>query len=160
MLCDGAHDRLRPGAATPDGPPGAFHAVFAADPAAVRSALRAALARFVRQMSPDEAGTMELVLAEVLNNVVEHAFAEGGPGQIELTIERDALGLVCRVADDGAPMPGGLLPAGRLPSNAVPLDDLPEGGFGWFLIRDLTRELSYVREGTRNLLMFRLPAAG
>jgi len=160
MLCDGASDRLRLGAAAPDLPPDGFHAVFAADPSAVRVALRAALARFVRQMSADEAGTMELVLAEVLNNIVEHAFAEAGPGQIELTISRDTLGLLCRVEDDGAPMPNGMLPAGRLPSNAVPVDDLPEGGFGWFLIRDLTRELSYVRDGSRNLLMFRLPLAG
>ena len=158
MLCDGASDRLRPDGAPPPAP-GTFHAVFAADQAAVRAALRAALARFVRQVSAEEAGTMELVLAEVLNNIVEHAFAEGGPGRIELTITRDALGLTCRVEDDGAPMPGGLLPAGRLPSNAVAVEDLPEGGFGWFLIRDLTRELSYVRDGGRNLLLFRLPLA-
>ena len=156
MLFDGASDRLRPDGAPPPAP-GTFHAVFAADQTAVRAALRAALARFVRQVSAEEAGTLELVLAEVLNNIVEHAFAEGGPGRIELTITRDALGLTCRVADDGAPMPGGMLPAGRLPSNAVAVDDLPEGGFGWFLIRDLTRELSYVRDGGRNLLMFRLP---
>jgi serine/threonine-protein kinase RsbW len=158
MLYDGASDRLRPGGGAPP-VPGTFHAVFAADQTAVRAALRAALARFVRQVSAEEAGTLELVLAEVLNNVVEHAFAEAGPGRIELTITRDALGLACRVVDDGAPMPGGLLPAGRLPSNAVAVEDLPEGGFGWFLIRDLTRELSYVRDSGRNLLMFRLPIA-
>lgn len=158
MLCDGASDRLRPDAGPPPAP-GSFHAVFAADQTAVRVALRGALARFVRQVSAEEAGTLELVLAEVLNNIVEHAFAEAGPGRIELTITRVSLGLACRVVDDGAPMPGGMLPAGRLPSNSVALEDLPEGGFGWFLIRDLTRELSYVRDGGRNLLMFRLPLA-
>ena len=159
MLCDGTSDRLRPGGAPPPVPPGSFHAVFEADQAAVRAALRAALARYTRQISAEEAGTMELVLAEVLNNIVEHAFADGGPGRIELTITKDALGLQCRVEDNGAPMPGGMLPAGVLPSNAVEVDELPEGGFGWFLIRDLTRELSYARDGGRNLLMFRLPVA-
>lgn len=156
MLCDGASDRLRPDGGPPAAP-GMFHAVFAADQTAVRVALRSAVARFVRQITAEEAGTLELVLAEVLNNIVEHAYAEAGPGRIELTIARDALGLTCRVEDDGAPMPGGMLPAGRLPSHAVAVDDLPEGGFGWFLIRDLTRDLSYARDGGRNLLMFRLP---
>jgi serine/threonine-protein kinase RsbW len=159
MLCDRTGGRQPEAEVSAQAPPGGFHAVFAADQTAVRGALRAALARFVRQMTDDEAGTMELVLAEVFNNIVEHAFADGGPGQIELTISRDELGLMCRIADDGAPMPEGRLPAGRLPSNAVAVEDLPEGGFGWFLIRDLTRELSYVRDGSRNLLMFRLPIA-
>ena len=34
------------------------------------------------------------------------------------------------------------------------LHDLPEGGFGWGMIRDLTDDLSYRRDGARNELRF------
>ena len=34
---------------------------------------------------------------------------------------------------------------------------LPEGGFGWYLIQDLTASLSYFREGRRNFLAFIVP---
>lgn len=98
-------------------------------------------------------GNAEIVLAEVLNNIVEHAYA-AGPGRIELTLRQDGDGLRCTIADEGCPMPGGAPPDGRLP--AADPDDLPEGGFGWHMIRTLTRDLAYRRDGGRNLLSFRL----
>ena len=38
--------------------------------------------------------------------------------------------------------------------------DLPEGGFGWFLIRELTHDLTYRRDGSRNHLSFRMVLGG
>jgi serine/threonine-protein kinase RsbW len=52
-------------------------------------------------------------------------------------------------------MPKDGLPEGRLVTLAETAT-LPEGGFGWFLIRTLSRDLDYRREGGRNLLSFRL----
>lgn len=101
----------------------------------------------------DGRGTAELVLAEVLNNIVEHAYARHS-GEIEVTLSRDARGILCEIADTGLPMPHEGLPAGQLP--ALDGDDLPEGGFGWHLIRTLSRDLEYRREGGKNLLRFRL----
>jgi serine/threonine-protein kinase RsbW len=37
-------------------------------------------------------------------------------------------------------------------------DDLPEGGFGWYLIRTLARDVRYDRNGVTNCLTFWLPA--
>ena len=34
---------------------------------------------------------------------------------------------------------------------------MPEGGYGWYLIQDLTASLSYFREGRRNFLAFIVP---
>ena len=48
-------------------------------------------------------------------------------------------------------MPGGDLPGARQ-ATIVDVADLPEGGFGWYLIRTLTQELTYLRDGERNLL--------
>ena len=160
MLFDGASDRLRPDGAPPP-PPGTFHAVFAADQTAVRAALRAALARFVRQVSAEEAGTLELVLAEVMNNVAEHAplgqAEQARLPVIHLCIVRHSSGLACALTDDGISLPDDCL----LPRSLPPMvaDDLPEGGFGWFLIQDLTQALCYYREESRNYLAFSIPFA-
>lgn len=134
-----------------------FHHSFEADPLAVRTALRAALARFMRQMTREEAGTLELVLAEVLNNIVEHSYADGAAGTITLSMVRDRRGLSCSVSDDGVELPDECLFPLRAEDARPRPDALPEGGFGWFLIRDLVEDLGYNRENGRNLLAFRLP---
>ena len=105
-------------------------------------------------LSPDERGTVELVLAEVLNNICEHALRGATEGLIELYLRRDCAGLICEVLDDGLPMPGGHPPEGQRADLDRPLPDLPEGGFGWFLISELTSGLCYDRIGGRNRLRF------
>ena len=131
--------------------------VFASTPMAVRAALAATLDGLAELALPDEdRGALEIVLAEILNNVVEHAYAESSEGRIELTVWPSAAGIVCEVVDEGRPMPEGKLPEPTL--RALPTDDvaLPEGGFGWSLIRLLCAELRCVRESGRNRLSLRL----
>jgi serine/threonine-protein kinase RsbW len=53
-------------------------------------------------------------------------------------------------------MPDGQLPLGQPTAVDVDLMDLPEGGFGWFLIQDLARDVTYVRVGSENRLDMRL----
>ena len=60
--------------------------------------------------------------------------------------------------DNGAPMPDETLPAPKQVSTDVALEDLPEGGFGWFLIHNVTKDLSYRREEGWNYLNFSVPA--
>lgn len=127
-----------------------------ADGAAVRAALGALFDTLMLRALPEATrGTAELVLAEALNNIVEHACAPEG-GEIELTLSLADGALTCQIVDRGRPMPGGALPVGHLP----PLDpaDLPEGGFGWYLIRSLSEELRYERDQGNNRLTFRVPA--
>lgn len=130
---------------------------FQAHPLTVRRALKAASARFRGQISAQEAGTLELVLAEVMNNIVEHSYGRAGRGCITLSILREVRGLSCLVCDEGTPLPPVCLEPPRLPNIDCVLADLPEGGFGWYLIRDLTLDLAYRREEGHNLLAFRLP---
>lgn len=94
----------------------------------------------------------EMVLAEVLNNIAEHAYL-AAPGLIEITFlrQRDRLDFV--IFDEGRPMPEGRLPAAVLPAGEA----LAEGGYGWFLIHSEARALAYRREGGRNRLSFHLP---
>lgn len=137
---------------------GELRVIFASTPLAVRDALHSTLDGLRHlDLTDDEAGTVELVLAEVMNNVVEHAYAGGREGMVELQIAHENTGLRCRIFDDGLPMPGGNLPETFPPDPARPLPAQPEGGFGWFLIRELARDLSYCRRGHRNHISFRLP---
>lgn len=125
-------------------------------------AVREALAQFFDALKPleldvEEAGTIELVLAEVLNNIVEHAYppsAPEGPITIRCALRPD--GLTLHIVDKGAVMPDGRLPLGELPSLEVEQQDLPEGGFGWFLIQHLARDVSYTRANDENHLRLRL----
>ncbi|PZQ95449.1 MAG: ATP-binding protein [Cereibacter sphaeroides] len=129
--------------------------VLQGDPYSVRNALRQLFAnerlRFLRQSDRNAA---ELVLAEVLNNVVEHAYAHAS-GEIEILVQVGHGSLVCTVVDHGVGMPNGRIPQSDTPPGCA---DLPEGGYGWPLIRDLSSDLSYRRIGDRNELSFRLKA--
>ena len=116
--------------------------------------VREGLARALRQpplseMSAEARSEAELVLAEVLNNIAEHAYA-AGCGPITLCLTAQPGRLCCRVEDQGAPMPDHRLP----PGNPPPPLDLSEGGYGWHLIRQLTTGLRYERVGSVNQLSF------
>lgn len=101
-------------------------------------------------LSDGDLGTIELVLAEALNNIAEHAYGpEGGP--IELVLDLAGGRLRCELRDRGRPMPLGQAPSPDPPVIGPP-DALPEGGFGWHIIRCLVAELCYERDGGVNRL--------
>jgi serine/threonine-protein kinase RsbW len=146
-----------PDTAPPDTAPLRIALSLRAEAGEVRRALcRLACRLDAAGLAPEDAAAAELVLAEALNNVVEHAFAGRAPGWIGLLLERRGADLACQVRDRGRPMPGGRLPAacgGPAPDPTT----LPEGGFGWLLIGALTRDLAYARDARGNVLSFRLP---
>ncbi len=125
-------------------------------------AVRHALGQFLEALVPlelniEEKGMVELVMAEVLNNIVEHAYpgtAENGP--IDITCTHQSDGLKVEIRDEGKAMPAERLPTGRLASVDVDLQDMPEGGFGWFLIQHLAKDVIYRRVGRENQLRMRL----
>lgn len=135
-----------------------MHLVIFSDAFAVRHGLKSLLSKPpLSQLAEDERGTAEMVLAEALNNIVEHAYA-AAPGLIEVTLSASLAGIVCQISDAGTGMPQDALPPGILPDAlGAAADDLPEGGFGWFLIRTLTTDLCYLRDGVMNRLSFTLP---
>jgi serine/threonine-protein kinase RsbW len=119
----------------------------------VRAALAALMDGPVLDAVPEgDRGAVEIVLAEAMNNIVEHAYAEAS-GEITLTLWQAGGEVACRITDRGASMPQETLPAGLLAEADAPAD-LAEGGFGWFLIRSLSRDLRYARYGTLNELTF------
>ncbi len=129
------------------------HLSFPATFGCVREALANLMSGPVLDTIPAaDRGTAEIVLAEAMNNIVEHAYV-GTSGEITLTLWQSEGEVACRITDRGLSMPDETLPVGEL---AVPdaVENLPEGGFGWFLIRALSRDLRYARYGTLNELTF------
>lgn len=138
----------------------ALRIVLSSTPMEVRRALERVLVDLSPlELSEDERGTVELVLAEVLNNVVEHAYDTADSGVIEITVLQGVRRLFCTVTDQGRAMPGFDAPSGKAADVDVPVEALPEGGFGWFLIRQLSNDLSYSRSGDENRLSFSLDFA-
>jgi serine/threonine-protein kinase RsbW len=127
------------------------------DPLAVRAALSQLMDGLTRRGVPGQAlGSIELVLAEVLNNVVEHAYARG-TGPIEITLTPAGGQLDCLVCDQGRGMPRNALPEAAEIAVDGPIQSLPEGGFGWTLIHKLADDIAYSRAGQTNRLRFRIP---
>lgn len=133
---------------------------FPAKDPAVRRALatvRHALRHY--NLSDLTFGTYEIVLAEACNNIVEHAYQNSGNGVIALRAIFVDDALHVELVDHGEPMPNLKLPMKRVVSLDVPDEELPEGGFGWGLIRDMTEGLRYQRIAERNFLKFSIRAS-
>ena len=129
------------------------------EPGAMRRAVSELIAELTRRGHSRPALTqLELVLAEALNNVVEHAYAGHPQGWIRIAIRGSETAFDVEIRDQGREMPVGRLPAAELPDMSGPVTDLPEGGFGCFLVRALTEDLTYQRIAGRNTLRFQMPA--
>ncbi len=101
--------------------------------------------------------TWELVVAEVLNNIVEHAYQEQPGGEIRVELVFSTGAMQAQFTDFGRPMPNETPPEGKEADLDVPTEDLPEGGFGWFLIRSLSTRLDYERRNDANRLCLEIP---
>lgn len=139
----------------------AFHVHVQSSDMAVREALAGVIAGLgPLVLDIEEISTVELVLAEALNNIVEHAYPDDSPGGlIAIACRHQPDGLNITVTDNGCAMPDGQMPIGMAPEVDVDVMDMPEGGFGWFLIKDLAKDVRYRREGAANLLDLRLAVA-
>ena len=129
--------------------------------AATADGVRSGLARIVgllhdAAVRPDVLTAVELAMAEVLNNIVEHAYADLPGGTIHVVLDTDPAELQITVIDDGREMPTGRLPPGNPADPERPASEQAEGGYGMFMIRQLARKLRYRRLGSQNQISFRV----
>ena len=127
------------------------------EPYDVRRALNVLMAECDALLPPNSAevlGNLQIVLAEALNNVAEHAFTGLAPSEasVAITLRGDLLRVVLR--DTGHPLPERLLQPPPPQNLAGDTAVLPEGGFGWTLIHELTSRLEYSRKDGENRLCF------
>jgi len=133
---------------------------FPASETATRQALLGLTGRLPElEVEGEICGCVEIVLAEALNNVVEHAYAARPLGQIRLRLRRTRSHLVVTIRDTGRPFPGKRLPPYVQLDLSGSFDTLPEGGFGWSLIRELTGAVRYRHINGVNVLYLRMDLA-
>lgn len=106
------------------------------------------------QYTPQICENAQVVLAEVINNIAEHSYSGAPGGQIQIRTKATEEGIQFETLDFGAPMPGLTVPPPALPLIEVPEAELPEGGFGWYLIHTLAPSPQYIRRGNTNILRF------
>ena len=137
-----------------------FACSFEATEQGARSCISAVMQRLQDiDLPTDRAGDVQIALAEAVNNIVEHAYSNLPDGEIGIQCDLSPEVLQIRISDTGPPLPDGELPAGLPADISGPLETLPEGGFGWHLIRELTCRLHYERQAGNNLLslFFEMP---
>lgn len=100
------------------------------------------------RLCPDDQQNCSIALTEALNNIVEHGFAELNDGEISVAVTVCKSAICAVLTDNGRAMPGFQLPEGAAPDPS----DLPEGGFGWFMIKSLSLSQTYERCGEVNVL--------
>ena len=82
----------------------------------VRRAIHEAMdALEAHNLTAEEMASVEIVLAEALNNIVEHAYPQDAPGDVHLSLRLRGTGLLVEVRDQGRPMPNGRAPIGNHP---------------------------------------------
>lgn len=129
-----------------------------AAPGAVRRTLKGVREGLAGAGVPaQDRATVEIVLAEALNNVAEHAYAGAAAGRVTLCLKVYGDKVVARLSDAGRRFGGDRPPATLPPCLEAPRMALPEGGFGWFLIHSLTSDIGYARRRGRNHLKLTIP---
>ncbi len=97
---------------------------------------------------------VQIVLGEALNNIIKHGFESEGSGRIELKISLMGDGIVVRLCDDGIAFTPPEISDTPL-QGKNDLKNLPEGGFGWFLIKQITSSIEFTRFTNRNYLVLK-----
>ena len=117
--------------------------------------VRVGLGRVMRSLetsnSQYDCGEIELVLAEVLNNVAEHGRDLSLKHPISIRWQ-EADALCVSVIDSGGEIPIGTITKAKMPCIETNPADLPEGGFGWALVDIICSEVHSRRRGSFNTL--------
>jgi serine/threonine-protein kinase RsbW len=107
-------------------------------------------------LADDTAHRLKLVVEEAATNVVRHAYASGGAGDLTVVADVDDAAVVVTLEDEGRPF---------APEDAPPPDlgsgweERQVGGLGWHLIRQLADDVRYASVAGRNRLTLRVDRA-
>ena len=91
---------------------------------------------------------LELAVEEAVVNICLYAY-EVPPGELLVSIEPGETRFVVELIDEGVPFDP---LAVDQPDMRAGVEDRPIGGLGIFLVRRVMDEVSYLRDGTRNIL--------
>ena len=93
---------------------------------------------------------LHVVFDELLSNIVRHAYLDEENHEIEVEIDDSSKSLKITIEDDGIPF--NPLEADK-PDTSSPLEERPIGGLGIHLVLNMVDELTYKRDGDRNVVV-------
>lgn len=95
---------------------------------------------------------VRIIAEEGISNIIYHAYEGSDEHKIEVTLAIDSSEIRLELRDNGKPFDPTEMPE---PDSSLPIEEQTEGGLGIHLMKTLSDELSYVREGDHNILMLR-----
>ena len=111
--------------------------------------INAALADFLGEEGvPDRViNRVRLVIEELVVNAIRYAFDDEGAHRIDVELRTEPRRVIVTIDDDGRPFDPNAAPA---PPLNEPWETRRTGGLGIYLVRKLSSDLSYSRDGDRN----------
>lgn len=124
--------------------------------AAALPAVEAALEAFVEshELPPKTGYTLALIVEELVTNIVKYGYAGADAGPLQLTVRLDGGRVVGTLVDAGAPFDPTAM---KTPDVEADVDDRRIGGLGVHLVRAMSEDFTYRRDGAHNVVSFRLP---
>lgn len=101
---------------------------------------------------PSAIAHLNLALDEVMTNTIAYGWPEGGEHEIALTVSVSGGAVVAEVSDDGRAFDPLQVPPPDLDSD---LESRPIGGLGVHFMKTLMDDVTYRRDGGRNILTMR-----
>ncbi|MBA4407014.1 hypothetical protein C0389_07050 [bacterium] len=96
---------------------------------------------------------VEICLTEALNNVIKHSYGGDTSKWIDINIKQDLKFLEIEIIDTGSPRKN--LEIKELDFDPSDIENLPEGGMGLFIIKQLMDDLSYYSEEGKNYFILK-----
>ena len=91
---------------------------------------------------------VEICLTEALNNVIKHAYKGESSNQISIIIRLNNNQLEIDIIDEGFPRKNLII--SELNFDPTDIDNLPEGGMGLYIIKQLMDDLNYYSLNGKN----------
>lgn len=109
-------------------------------------------------LSQTACNEIELAVVEAVNNCIEHAYQQQDGQTISIDLTLDDAAVTVAIVDTGAPLDPALvakIKVNGLVFDPADVDNLPEGGMGWFLINSMVDEVHYDATPNHNILILR-----
>ncbi|MCZ6558000.1 MAG: SpoIIE family protein phosphatase, partial [SAR324 cluster bacterium] len=105
-------------------------------------------------LSKKDGNTVKLVLEELLNNVISHAFQDNREHEINIHLKLARTRITATIYDDGIPFnPMGV----QTPDISLPINQREVGGLGIHLIRKMAGTIDYQRRIDKNVMTVTVP---
>ncbi len=105
-----------------------------------------------RSFPEDAVYEINLIVDEVVSNVIRHGFKDGKDHTVKIRLTLENGDLLIQVEDQGISFNPLLLPP---PDLSRPMSERRPGGLGIFMVKQMTHDAQYRREGDTNLLTLR-----